>query len=300
MHNELSNVYIFTGTEIGIQQIYINQMAKVKSLPIVRIDSVVSAYRKCTTKSILGNMEAIYVIRGDNDITKHEEMYSLLSNDIGNNIIIMLYEKIDSRLKFGKFFKDRTVAFDKLTPAVLNSYIMKSSSLTEENASRLSNKVSGSYDLAMSEVDKIKSYSRASGKDDNKSFEVLLDERVIYQEENADVFEFTDAFCSRKPKLAIKVAKILADSGVSAINVLGTLYNSMKSVLLIQCCESSDIANTTGLDKGQIYFNRKYKGNYGTGELVDAVKLLERVIDGIKNGLIEEKYAVSYIIVKIM
>jgi hypothetical protein len=71
-------------------------------------------------------------------------------------------------------------------------------------------------------------------------------------------------------------------------------------VLLIQCCSGSDIANTTGLDKGQIYFNKKYVGVYDTGTLVKGVKLLEKVISGIKSGWIDEKYSLYYAIVNII
>lgn len=295
----LSNFYIFTGTEIGIQNIYLEQMSKVYGMPVTRADSVSDIYAKCTTKSLWGDEAGFYVIRNDFDFMKQEKIYETIVSKIKKNVIVLLYEKIDSRLKFGKFFKDCTVVFEKLAPNILNSYIKKEG-LSSESAAELSNKVSGSYDMAMLEVDKIRHYASVSGRGMNDSFEELLEQGVIYQPEDADVFNFTDAICSGDPVKTVKIAQILLDNKVSAINVLGTLYNSMKTILLIQCCENKNVCETTGLDNRQVYFNKKYVNIYDTQELVQAVKLIARVIAGIKSGWIDESYAVRYTICKIM
>ena len=298
MKNKLSNFYIFTGTELGIQKIYLEQISKVLKLPIIRADSVMDIHSQCTAKSLFGDSFNIYVIRDDKEIMKHENIYQTLSNDIRGNVIILLYEKIDKRLNFGKYFKDSIVEFEKLTPTILNSYIKKASGLSNENASRLSNEVSGCYDLAMFECDKISRYSKIHRISADESFEDLLARGVIYQPEESDVFKFTDAVCSGDIKSAFNIARVLQDNKVSAIQVLGTLYNSLKSVLLIQCCSGKDIADITGLDGGQIYFNKKYVGVHNTGMLVQAVQLLIDVIAGIKSGWIDEKYAVNYTMIR--
>lgn len=300
MKKQLGNFYIFTGTEIGIQKIYLEQMSKVYGMPVTRVESVEKIYRQCTTKSLFGEESNFYVIRDDTDFMKREDLYSTITNKIRKNVIVLLYEKLDSRLKFGKFFKDKTVEFEKLATNVLNSYIKKESGMSEENAAELSNKVSGSYDMAMLEVDKIKQYASVSGKGVDDSFKDLLDSGVIYQPEDAGVFNFTDAICSGDPVQTVKIAQILADNKVSAINILGTLYNSFKTILLIQCCEGKDVCNITGLDNRVVYANKKYINIYSTGELVNAVKLIEKVISGIKNGWIDESYAVRYTICNIM
>ena len=83
MKNCLNNVYVFVGEEIGIINIYLNQMSKVLNMPITRADSVLSIYNQCVSKSMFGNTIGFYVIRNDNDITKQEKVYQTLSNDIG-------------------------------------------------------------------------------------------------------------------------------------------------------------------------------------------------------------------------
>ena len=299
MKKQLANFYIFTGTEIGIQKIYLEQMSKVYGMPITRADSVSSIYKQCTTKSLFGNTDGFYVIRDDTDFMKHEDIYQTIASKIKKNVIVLLYEKIDSRLKFGKFFKESIVDFEKLAPNILNNYLMREG-LSLESAAELSNKVSGSYDMAMLEVDKIKQFASVAGKSVDDSFKALVDSGVIYQPQESTVFDLADAICSGDARKSVKFSQILADNKVSAINILGTLYNSMKTILLIQCCESRDVCVVTGLDNKQVYFNKKYVGVYSTADLVYAVQFIAKVISGIKSGWIDEQYAVRYTICNIM
>lgn len=300
MERNLSNFYIFTGTEIGIQNIYLNQMAKVLNLPITRADSVLSIYSKCTSRSLFGNEIGFYVIRDDNDITKQENVYTKIENEIGNNVIVLLYEKIDSRLKFGKYFKDKIVEFEKLNPMILKNYIKKVCPLNEKNLAELSNEVSGCYDLALLECSKVNSYAKATSCSVDSAFRKLIDSGVICRREEANVFDFTDAVMRRQTTLAFKLSENLLNNGTQSINILGTLYNTVKSVLLIQVCENSDISGTTGLDNGQIYFNKKYVGKYNSSDLVYYMKLIAGIVDKIKNGKIDDMFSIQYVLVQML
>ncbi len=296
--NELSNFYIFTGTEIGIINIYLEEMSNKLNLPITRADSVSSIYTRCMGGSLFGDDVGFYVIREDRDFMKAEEAYQTISHDImAGNVIVLLYEKVDSRVKFGKFFKDEIIHFDKLTPQVLSSYIKKRINLSNNNIERLIELCSQSYDMCMLEVDKIKQYN---AEDPNKSFTDLLEMGVIYQPEESDVFKFTGAVCGRRVNEALYFEEMLRDNGSTSIAMLGALYSSMKAVMLIQLCEDRDVANTTGLDSRQIYFNKGYVGKYSDTELVRAVKLIMKTVSDIKGGRIDDMYATKYVLASIM
>ena len=309
--NNLSNFYIFTGTEIGIINIYLQQMSNKLGLPITRADSVLSIYGKCQGGSLFGDSTGFYVIRDDKDFMKQEQLFDTIKTSIRKNVIVLLYDKIDSRLKFGKFFKEQTVVFEKLSPNVLKTYVKKACpGLSDNHCEQLIGLCNGSYDLCMLEVDKIQQYCQYSFSNkvkmnndmttEDKSFIALLNSGVIYQPEETDVFKFTNAVCSRYKDEAFKLEKILRDNGTQSINMLGTLYNSIKSIMLIQCCNGQNICEVTGLDNRQVYFNKKYCGKYSTIELVNAMKLISRVIDGIKNGWIDDIYATRYVLCNIM
>ena len=201
--------------------------------------------------------------------------------------------------------------FEKLSPNVLKTYVKKACpGLSDSHCEQLIDLCNGSYDLCMLEVDKIQQYCQYSFSNkvkmnndmttEDKSFIALLNSGVIYQPEETDVFKFTNAVCSRYKDEAFKLEKILRDNGTQSINMLGTLYNSIKSIMLIQCCNGQNICEVTGLDNRQVYFNKKYCGKYSTIELVNAMKLISRVIDGIKNGWIDDIYATRYVLCNIM
>ena len=303
--NNLSNFYIFTGTEIGIINIYLQQMSNKLGLPITRADSILSIYGKCQGGSLFGDSTGFYVIRDDKDFMKQEQLFDTIKTSIRKNVIVLLYDKIDSRLKFGKHFKDDIVAFEKLTPNVLKSYIKKEIPLSDKNIETLMDICCGSYDMCMLEVDKISQFVisgeiRGYDMTYDEAFTDLLECGVIYQPEETDVFKFTDAVCSRNKRLAFELEQVLMANNNSSINILGTLYNSMKSVMLIQVCESKNISEVTGLDNRLIYFNKKYVGKYSSGELVKAIKLISKVIEGVKNGWIDDVYATKYVLVNIL
>lgn len=309
--NQLNNLYIFTGEEIGIINIYLNQMSKTLNIPITRAESVASIYTQCTSRSMFGNTTGFYVIRNDKDITKEEKAYQSLSKDIGKNVIVLLYDKVDSRLKFGKFFKDQTITFEKLAPTVLKSYVKKACpGLSDKNCEHLIELCNGSYDLCMLEIDKIQQYADYSFTNEirmkpdmiteDKSFLELLKSGVIYQPEESDVFKWTDAVCSRRAEAAFRLERILRDNGTQSINMLGTLYNSMKSILLIQCCQGSNVCEITGLDNRQVYFNKKYVGIYRKEELVKSVRLLAKLVNDIKSGKMDDEVATKVALVNIL
>ena len=303
--NNLSNFYIFTGTEIGIINIYLQQMSNKLGLPITRADSILSIYDKCQGGSLFGDSTGFYVIRDDRDFMKQEQLFDTIKTSIRKNVIVLLYDKIDSRLKFGKHFKDDIVAFEKLTPNVLKSYIKKEIPLSDKNIETLMEVCCGSYDMCMLEVDKISQFVmsgeiRGYDMTYDEAFTDLLECGVIYQPEETDVFKFTDAVCNRNKKLAFELEQVLMANNNSSINILGTLYNSMKFVMLIQVCESKNISEVTGLDNRLIYFNKKYVGKYSSGELVKAIKLISKVIEGVKNGWIDDVYATKFVLVNIL
>lgn len=292
----MSNFYIFLGNEIGIMNIYLEKMSNMLAMPIVRLESVLTAYNKCTTRSMFGNEDSIYVIRGDLEITKHEELYSGIQNDLGKNIIVLLYDKLDSRLKFGKHFKDCTIVFEPMTTDVLCKYISKSG-LSNRNSEKLSNIVQNSYDVSMLEVDKIKQYADATNLDMDKSFDELLRQHVIYIPQEYDVFQFVDMVMNRNKVNSFRMLNSLLENGGNAVNLLGVLYLKVKCVLLIQVCENDDICGTTGLENREVYYNKKYVGKYTPAKLVDTMKLIARTVDDIKQGRIDDTVATQLVLV---
>ena len=298
VHNNIKHLYVFVGSEIGIMNIYLTEMSNKLSLAINRMDSVGGVYSNLG-ESLFGSSDGLYVVRDDKDFVKTESVFNHIEEDLGNSYLILLYDKIDSRLKFGRVFKDRIVQFEGLSVSVLMSYIKRVCLLNDTNAEKLATIVNGSYDLAMLECDKINQYSQASNVNVDIAFKKLISSGDIHIQEEHDVFQFVECVMSKKFSDALDIAKILMDNGSQGINLLGTLYDTMKKVLLVQICESKDVSEVTGIDSKQVYFAQKKVGIYSSERLVAGLKMLSQVIDDIKSGRIDDSIAVPYAIVSL-
>ena len=69
---------------------------------------------------------------------------------------------------------------------------------------------------------------------------------------------------------------------------------------MIQSCKSNDICKTTGLQNNQVYFNKDKTGHYSIGELVNALKIIQKIEEGIKTGKIDEQISIDYVLVNIL
>lgn len=302
----IKNFYIFVGDEIGIINIYLEQIAKVKSLYIIREETVADVWGKVSVRGMFASEPAIYVVRGDKDFQKQEQSWDNLVNSIKDSILVLLYDKVDSRLKFGKHFKDSIVQFDKLDKPVLEKYVAQKLKCNGEFIGKFVDMCGGSYDVCMLECDKLLTYQKSTEDRDGwvstlqDCFKALVNDGTIYQSQETDVFQFVDAVCNRQEERAFILSRKLLEDGASSINLLGTLYTSLKAVMLIQCCTGSNIAEITGLDNGTIYYNKKRVGKYSTGELVRGVKLISKVISDVKSGYIDDAYATDFILTTIL
>lgn len=74
----------------------------------------------------------------------------------------------------------------------------------------------------------------------------------------------------------------------------------MKIILLIQSCKSNDICKTTGLKSNEVYFNKDKTGYYSIGELVNALKIIQKTEEGIKTGLMDEDKSIDYVLCNLL
>lgn len=296
INHTLKHFYIFVGDEIGIMNIYLEKMSNTIQLSPQRVDSVQEVYTNLGS-SLFGKTDGFYIVREDKDFMKSDT--SNLIGDLDGSYLILLCEKTDSRLKFFKDYKDNTVVFEKLAPEVLKRYIFRECNLSETGLNMLCDLTDCSYDVSMLECDKINQLAKYGNITVREAFGILLTQGAIYHKEEYDVFKFTDAVLNRRFTDALHIASVLSDSGVQSVTMLGALYNSIKNLLLVQVCESDDVENVTGIDSKQIYFTKKNVGKFSTRVLINAVHLIGDIVDGVKNGTIEEQYAVKYVLVNL-
>ena len=302
INKQLDNLYIFLGEEIAIQKIYINKIAELEELEIQYVEEYKQIHNSLKVNNLF-NTKKLYIILDDLDILKQENVWQNINPN--ENILIFKYNNLDKRSKFYKQFEDRIVEFEKLSDEVLTKYIQKDlPNMYNENCKKLIDICNNNYNQILLEIDKIKQFDNLYGdKEYNKINNIFLDleHKGAFHKEISDItFTFIEKVLKRDIKQVYDLQKKLNQIGESNIKLLSLLYNNFKIVLLIQSCKSNDICKTTGLNNGQVYYNKDKVNYYSTGELVHALRLIQQIESGIKKGTIDEVISLDYLLVNIL
>jgi DNA polymerase III delta subunit len=295
-----NNLYLFTGEEIAVQNIYINKIAECKGLEKVRVDSITDIYGKLKNKSFI-QKSYCYIIRDDREFMTNEKLWGEIKNVIGDNILIFLITTVDKRSKFYKQYKDTIVEFNLLEPQILKKYIRKEINLSDVNCDKLINICESSYSRILLEINKIDTYISANNTvTPDSAFIKLLNDGTIFQSPLDAIFDYVEALLKHQTKRAFDLLEQCYAVGESTIVLLSVLYNNVKQVLQVQSCESKDIVNSTGLTAWQVKCAKEKTGYYSTGDLVYMLRLIRDTEMKIKTGEIEEQMAMYYIMVNVL
>lgn len=298
---KLNSIYIFTGEEIEVQRIYINKIIEVSNLPLIKVNSVTSIFSKLTQKSFIIKNN-IYLIYNDIEFATNADAYEKTANSVGNNIIILVYSDIDKRCLLYKKHGNDIVDFKLLSDDLLIKYIQKNIDLSENNCKSLIRICESNYNRILLEIDKIKAYKQSLpyNIDVNSVFLDLLLDGTINRVMHDDIFELCDSISSGYIDNSIKLYnqyKAINDNPMALISVL---YTNIKQMLQVQSCNSKDISKSTGLNGWQIRQIQQRIGAYSDTELINAMRLLQKVESGIKSGLFESDWAMDYVLVNIL
>lgn len=316
--NQLPNYLIFSGDEWKVQQIYINQIAKVTGKETKRIDSISDIYSQLKNRSFVKRTE-IYIVRDDKELMQNEKLQRQIEQVLGDNILIHLLTNVDKRTKFYKLYKDSIVDFERLSDAMLKKYALKEIKLSESNLVRLIDICEHDYGRILLEIDKINRYIENYYNDDfgadcvehatgmkvlriteDKAFEKLLKDGTIHEPPYDAIFDLVDAILSRKVNTAFDLLEKSYAVGEATMVMLTVLYNNAKALLQVQTYKGDNLTKATGLTGWQVKNVRRNVGKYSDKELIYIVQLIQKIESGIKTGKIEDEFAMQYLLTKIM
>ena len=316
--NQLPNYLIFSGDEWKVQQIYINQIAKVTGKETKRIDSISDIYSQLKNRSFVKRTE-VYIVRDDKELMQNEKLQRQIEQVLGDNILIHLLTNVDKRTKFYKLYKDSIVDFERLSDAMLKKYALKEIKLSESNLARLIDICEHDYGRILLEIDKINRYTENYYNDDpgadcvehatgmkvlriteDKAFEKLLKDGTIHEPPYDAIFDLVDAILSRKVNTAFDLLEKSYAVGEATMVMLTVLYNNAKALLQVQTYKGDNLTKATGLTGWQVKNVRHHVGKYSEKELIYIVQLIQKIESGIKTGKIEDEFAMQYLLTKIM
>ena len=296
VEKQFDNVYIFTGDEIKIMNIYIKQIADVQQRTIIRKDSVAEIF-KTLKISKLTNDSNTYVILDDFDFLKQENHWEQLMTATDKHTIILIYSSLDKRGKFHKTYKDKICEFEKLNETMLAKYIQKEIELTVEQATNLAIMCENSYNRILMEVDKLKHLMQVYNITAQQAYDKMLKENLIFTTRTELTFNLVDAICKRDRVLAFDLLSYLDTTKESPIAILSLLYTNIKSMLLVRVCPpNSKVSDVTGLTGWQIKMAYEKGYNYEPNELLVIMETIKYIDEAIKIGKIEPQYALDYLV----
>lgn len=323
---------IFCGPEWKVQEIYIQKISEAEKLVVKRIDSITDILSKLKSPSFVST-KFLYVVRDDKEIIKSETVQDLLSKGLlRDNKMILLLSSVDKRTKFYTKYKDEMVQFDYMRPDILKKYITQKYSINEGNLEAILGACGNDFGHVLLELDKAVNYAsgtalfevpeghsrvsgpKVSGKGQkspvlgsnkgilgmDRAVEALLQDGTIYTPANDAIFALIDAILDHKRRLSFALFNECILVGESTLVMLSVLYQNAKKVLQVQSCHSKNVGQTTGLNGWEIKNAYRHINKYSTDDLIYMLELIQKVEKGVKTGMIDEQYAMQYVLVMIL
>lgn len=295
---------IFIGPEWKVQQIYIEQIAKVTKSEVVHIDSIKDIASTMRSKAFL-SVSKTFIVRDDTELLQADSnVIQSITDSLKDNFLIHILTSVDKRKKYYKENQDRIVDFQPLSDYTLEKYIKLKINLSDKNCRRLIEVCEHDYGRCLLEIDKIERYRDFDVYSDDhmadKAFEQLIKDGTIYQPPYDAIFDLVDAILDRKPQKAFDLLRQAYEVGEATMVMLSVLFTNAKNLLQVQAYKGDNLSKSSGLSGWEIKNAKKHIGKYSVPELTQMLKKVQSVEIGIKTGKIEEEIAMEYLLCQIL
>ena len=289
----IRNCYMLVGTEVAVINDCISQIQAQTGLPIIYAETAAMVYDELRGQNFLDEA-AIYVVRYNLHFQNEKRMWSFFTDEIKDSYVIFVFERLDNRYAFALHFKECTVKLEKFTDSeIANQIHSEIPQLSALNTSILLRMCCGSVDFAIQECKKLKLLST----DVNADFEKYVADGTIHNYATASIFDFVDYMCRKNFSAALNCLDDLSD--FSSMHLLNLLYSNFRVIMLMQTSPNGVATEIAGVDSGMVWHNRSRTGIYDTNTLKQIVKFLITLIDKITKGIINDRIALDYAMIKI-
>lgn len=303
---QIPHYLIFTGPEWKVQQIYIQQIAKVLGLEVVYLDSYSEVYSKIRSRTLTSSSK-LFLLRDDTEIQSSDKITTQrIVDSLKDNFLIHILTTTDKRKKYYKENQDRIVDFEPLSDSALKKYIKREVNLSDDNCQRLIEICEHDYGRCLLEIDKIYQFSNYCMRmptapiDYNEAFKALLKDGTIYTPPYDAIFDLVAAILDRKVNKAFDLLQQSYAVGEATMVMLSVLYNNAKAVLQVQSYKGDNLSKATGLTGWQIKNAKPHVRKYSDKELIHMMQMIQKVESGIKTGQIEDEIAMPYLLVSVL
>ena len=91
--NKLDKLYIFTGEEVAVMDIYINKISKLFNGNVVHAETLSTVVSRLKSKSLIFSDKSLFIIRDDKEVTSAEKIWDSLKKGTfqKDNTIMLVY-----------------------------------------------------------------------------------------------------------------------------------------------------------------------------------------------------------------
>ena len=300
---KINKLYIFTGDEIAVMDIYIDKICKAFDGDIVNAGSLSSVVNRLKSKSLIFNDKALFIIRDDKEVTSAEKIWESLKKGTfqKNNTILLVYNNIDKRGKFYKEFIDYIVSFEPLSTEILLKYVNKDLKLSKDKAEYLIHICQNNYNKLLLEMDKVKCLASNKNISDEQAFDMCVKGNAFYIPPEGEIFDLLNAILNGNIKETYNQLQLFVKRGDNPLAILSLLHTNLKAILQVQCMQGKkEIVQATGLQYYQVKGTYPFINLYSEEELIRMIKINRFCEKSIKQtGLIDPDMILDFMLVKI-
>ena len=293
MEHNLDNFYIFTGEEINLMNLYLNQIGDNE-----RVDTVLEIWSKLTSTGKFTKPKfKTYVVRDDMEFAKDEKAWSNISK-IKNGRLVLLYTDIKKTTKFYKHFKDIIVEFKHLTTAQLYHQLMQNPKYAIiANADKnileyFIQSCNNDLNTIDNEVDK---YTRLKDSGVVTAFNKNTIDMLIIPDPKYTVFQLIDLIMAQDIR-AVEVLQYLVDHEPNLLSILTLLYQNIRRAILVA---GNNDYNKTGLPYWQ-YKKIKEQCKIPPNNLLGCLRTIQEYDAGIKKGKYTQVEGIQSCVLKLL
>ena len=224
---------------------------------------------------------------------------SLLSGKFcKTNNLILAVDKLDSRTKFTKLFKNVTINPD-LSKIKITSVLPELRALNSSQCLELFENCGKSFTRLYNEFTKIDLYASARDLDISEAYTELCNASLLPQKADDNVFNLVEDIVNKNVKSILNKLYVL-DKTDFDFGLLVNLYNTFRMLYIYEECVARNTLANSGLTPFNIKTVSKFHGRYSRAQLLGILRFLQKLDIEIKQGLISSEYALDYMIVGVL
>ena len=276
LYNQFNNKLVFLEDDEYLEKLIINLIANTYQCEVhYEIDFTDIVNDLSATGLFATN--SIYILRNPSYFMKKPE--ELLKLKIStNNILILIYNTVDTKSKFYELLNKDIVYFPKLNKEQFESIIQKNYPLNSSNIKKLLEITDSNSLRVFSELNKIDILSKTNNRDINEIFEESIANGLIYKDNTKEYSDWVDAIIKKDFVEAINCANKISKIDDDTMRLINMLHETYKSFL---------ISPPT-----RIKFSKE--------ELINNIDFVHSCEMGIKNGFIEEEFVRNYLMINLI